>query len=51
MWEADQNGAIFCCGTKGDESIEKYGFVKGHAYTVVNFMLFRWDCLITQKEC
>jgi hypothetical protein len=35
MWEAYSKGAILCCGTKGDASVEKYGFVKGHAYTIV----------------
>jgi calpain-15 len=39
MWEAYSKGAILCCGTKGEEAVEKYGFVKGHAYTIVRIVL------------
>ena len=31
------NGALLCCGTKSDKSVEDYGFVLGHAYTIVHF--------------
>lgn len=31
-----REGALLCCGTRGnDASIEDLGFVKGHAYTIV----------------
>jgi hypothetical protein len=40
MWSAYEKGGILCCGTKGDDDIEKYGFVKGHAYTIVLCILF-----------
>lgn len=36
MWGAYSKGGILCCGTKDDDNIEKYGFVKGHAYTLLN---------------
>lgn len=35
MLKSENEGALLCCGTKPDESIEQHGFVKGHAYTVV----------------
>lgn len=35
MWAAYAKGGILCCGTKDDDSAEKYGFVKGHAYTIL----------------
>ena len=31
----EKSGALLCCGTKNDPEIEKLGFVKGHAYTIV----------------
>lgn len=40
MWEAYSKGGILCCGTKGEDKVEKYGFVKGHAYTIVFHRIF-----------
>ena len=44
LWEnmlrCDQNGALLACGTKSDSAIEQFGFVKGHAYTIVIFYLY-----------
>jgi hypothetical protein len=32
-----KEGALLCCGTRGnDPKIEDLGFVKGHAYTIVD---------------
>lgn len=35
MLDLYNKGALICCGTKGDASIENEGFVKSHAYTIV----------------
>jgi hypothetical protein len=35
MIELYSKGALICCGTKSDPSIEPDGFVKSHAYTIV----------------
>lgn len=39
LWQKmlkDENaGALLACGTKSDSSIEQFGFVSGHAYTIV----------------
>lgn len=51
MWEAYSKGAILCCGTKGDDSVEKYGFVKGHAYTIVTFLLCSSTCISHRTRC
>jgi hypothetical protein len=37
MMQAGSDGAIMCCGTKSDQSIEQKGLVLGHAYTLVRF--------------
>ena len=40
MLKDEQNGALLACGTKSDPEVENFGFVLGHAYTIVNFYLF-----------
>ena len=42
MLEDERNGALFCCGTTGEDSIEKLGFVKGHAYSIVPLASRSW---------
>ena len=36
MLKDENNGALLACGTKGDPEVENFGFVSGHAYTIVN---------------
>jgi hypothetical protein len=46
-----RKGSLLCCGTKGnDPSIEDLGFVKGHAYTIVSFLLFSWESMINLER-
>ena len=40
MNNAYKNGAVLCCGTKADPSVEKAGLVLGHAYTVVQYHIY-----------
>jgi hypothetical protein len=41
-----RQGALLCCGTKGDASIEEQGFVRGHAYTIVLIFIFSLESMI-----
>jgi hypothetical protein len=51
MMQAGSEGAIMCCGTKSDSSIEQRGLVLGHAYTLVRFQLFRSKYMNSHIEC
>ena len=48
MVESDERGGLLACGTKSDPDVENYGFVKGHAYTIVLFLLLSSESMKDQ---
>ena len=50
MLKCDNEGALLACGTKADDSVENFGFVKGHAYTIVIIDLFSWEYMTDRQD-
>ena len=46
MMEGIHRDWVICCGTYNRGDVEDMGLVQGHAYTIVNIILFSLEFLI-----